>query len=387
MARIKLKNVIVNFTPSFFSINMGTGILSILLQTAPHQFYGEKYIGIALYFINIALFLLFLTFTICRNIMFPWVIKLLLRHPTQCMFIGTLPMGLATIVNATVLIVVPAYGDWAKMLSFVLWWIDVALTAVSVTAIPMLMFEAHKLTLQSMTAAWLLPIVPAVVAAASGGLLATVLPTALAKICIVVSFVLWGIGLGLSILILALYLHRIMIHSLPNAEVIVSAFLPLGPMGQGAYGIIQLGKASRIALADSDLLNGTHTGEIIGTCANLVGLMLWGFSLWWVCHGILSVTFRALSNKITFNMGFWGFVFPIGTFTAATIDLGDQLNSSFFNILSLVVLVCLVILYLAVTALTLKHVFNASLPKAPCLGNMDLTPTSEADINNNDASR
>ncbi|KAJ2957131.1 hypothetical protein NQZ79_g7116 [Umbelopsis isabellina] len=317
--------------------------------------------------------------------MFPWVFKLMLRHPTQCMFIGTLPMGLATIVNATVLIAVPAYGGWAIILSLVLWWIDVAITIVTVTAIPLLMFEAHKLTLQSMTAAWLLPIVPAVVAASSGGLLATVLPTAQAQICIVVSYVLWGMGLGLATLILALYLHRITIHNLPNAEVIVSAFLPLGPMGQGAYGIVQLGKASKMVLSDTDMLHGTHTGEIIETTTTLAGLLLWGFGLWWLCHGILSVTTRALTNKLLFNMGFWGFIFPLGVFTAATINLAGQLNSAFFSILSLVFLVCLVILYLVIMCLTLQNVFNSTIFKAPCLADMDLSATGQTENNNDEA--
>ena len=38
--------------------------------------------------------------------------------------------------------------------------------------------------------------------------------------------------MGLSFVVMALYFHRLAVFSLPNAEVIVSAFLPLGPLGQ-----------------------------------------------------------------------------------------------------------------------------------------------------------
>ena len=38
--------------------------------------------------------------------------------------------------------------------------------------------------------------------------------------------------MGLSFAVMALYFHRLAVFSLPNAEVIVSAFLPLGPLGQ-----------------------------------------------------------------------------------------------------------------------------------------------------------
>ena len=51
--------------------------------------------------------------------------------------------------------------------------------------------------------------------------------------------------MGLSFFVLALYFHRLAVHSLPNAEVIVSAFLPLGPLGQGAFGIMQLAAVGR----------------------------------------------------------------------------------------------------------------------------------------------
>ena len=52
-------------------------------------------------------------------------------------------------------------------------------------------FHYHQLSLEHMTAAWLLPIVPAVVAAASGGLVASTLSPDLAFVTIAVSYMLW----------------------------------------------------------------------------------------------------------------------------------------------------------------------------------------------------
>lgn len=351
---------------------MGTGIVSTLIYVAPHQFQGQEYIGLAVYLANCLLFLLFTAISVTRYIMFPSVAKRMLLHPTQCMFVGAFPMGFATIVNGTVLMVVPKFGQWAVTLSWTLWWIDVALTVLTVIGIPILMFECHKLTLQSMTATWLLPIVPAVVAAASGGLVATVLSVSQAQITLAVSYVLWGMGVSLSFLILALYLHRIMVHNLPNPEVIVSAVLPMGPMGQGAYGIVQLGKATKMVMTKSDLTNGVEIGTVIDACSTLVGLIIWGFGLWWLCHGISSVIIRATTAKLVFNIGFWGFIFPLGAFTSATMILSTQMSSPFLAILSLVFLVSLILLYLAVTALTLRDIFNSTLFKAPCLGDMNL---------------
>ena len=47
---------ILNFTPSWFAVNMGTGITSILLYNLPYQFNGLKVIGIVIFLLNVLLF-------------------------------------------------------------------------------------------------------------------------------------------------------------------------------------------------------------------------------------------------------------------------------------------------------------------------------------------
>lgn len=94
--------------------------------------------------------------------------------------------------------------------------------------------ETH---LSSMTAIWLLPIVSCIVAASSGALVAEVLPHAQHALwTVITSYVLWGIGLPLALMVMVVYLQRLTLHKLPPKAVIVSVFLPLGPLGQGGYG-------------------------------------------------------------------------------------------------------------------------------------------------------
>ena len=40
----------------------------------------------------------------------------MIRHPAQSLFLGTFPMGLATIVNMIVFVCVPAWGPWTIQL-------------------------------------------------------------------------------------------------------------------------------------------------------------------------------------------------------------------------------------------------------------------------------
>lgn len=140
----------------------------------------------------------------------------MIRHPAQSLFLGTFPMGLATIINMIVFVCVPAWGGWVVYLvsfvSFLQFWgtwaewmrtnlciglgfvvdrcgcfcSDLLLSSFRNVCLP---FHAnsllhltdlshsmslHKVELSTMTAAWLLPIVAPIVAAASGGIVASV---------------------------------------------------------------------------------------------------------------------------------------------------------------------------------------------------------------------
>jgi len=361
---------VLNFTPSWYSVSMGTGILSILLHTSPHRFPGEATIGTVLYFVNIALFVAFTAVSAARYVLYPWALGRMLRHPAQSLFLGTIPMALATIVNATVLIAVPMYGRWAAHLCWALWWVDVALSVASTFGIPLLMFQMHELTLEAMSAAWLLPIVPAVVCAASGGTVAGVLSVENAQITLFLSYVLWGIGMTLSLLVMAVYFHRLAVHKLPNSEVIVSAFLPLGPCGQGVFGLLQIAKVGRRVFAETDLAGVGGSGDIVLVVSLVGGFMIWGLGLWWLLHGVACVTIRMLAARLRFNMGFWGFIFPLGVFIAGTISLGDLLSSAFFSYLSVVLLGLLVVLYIAIALKTAAGAYNQTLLVAPCMSDL-----------------
>lgn len=90
-----------------------------------------------------------------------------------------------------------------------------------------------------MTAAWLLPIVSNVVAAASGGVVAEVLTNKQHALwTVVTSCILWGTGVPFAVVVITVYFQRLALHKIPPRQVIVSVFLPLGPLGQGSFGYV-----------------------------------------------------------------------------------------------------------------------------------------------------
>jgi len=88
---------------------------------------------------------------------------------------------------------------------------------------------------------------------------------------IITSYVLWGCGFPLVLFVLVIYFHHITLIALPPREVIVSVFLPLGPLGQGTLSIMHLGKRALL------LFSVTHTASltpIVGQVLYVVDLKM-----------------------------------------------------------------------------------------------------------------
>ena len=196
----------------------------------------------------------------------------------------------------------------------------------------------HETALSTMTATWLLPIVAPIVAAASGGIVAEVLPNPQHALwTVIISFILWGTGVPLAMAVLVIYFQRLTVHKLPPREVIVSVFLPLGPLGQGGFAIMQLGKVCmRIFPLTSALPTvvaaGGRPGDIIYVIGWVVALVMWGFAIVWLFFALASIS----RSKFPFNMGWWGFTFPLGVLTVSTTTIGKETGSRFFLVLGTV---------------------------------------------------
>ena len=190
----------------------------------------------------------------------------------------------------------------------------------------------HETQLATITAAWLLPIVSTIVAAASGGIVANVLHDPQQVLwTVTVSYILWGTGVPIAMATLVIYFQRLTIYKLPPKEVIVSVFLPLGPLGQGGFGIMQLGAAAMNVFPKTHTLT-PNAGEIFYVGGFLIAMIMWGFGLLWLFFALSSLR----HSRIPFNMGWWGFTFPLGVFTTATTTFGKEMPSRFFNVLGTV---------------------------------------------------
>ncbi|KAL9104324.1 MAG: hypothetical protein Q9163_000715 [Psora crenata] len=223
-----LRRIIRDFPPSWFSVTMGTGIVSIVLHNLPYNGQWLYWLSVVFFALNVLIFITFLTISIAR-------------------------------------------------------------------------MTVHETDISTMTALWLLPIVSTIVASASGSVVAGVLPNPQ---------------------------HALWTLTLPPSETIVSVFLPISSLGQGAFSILELGAVAMKTYPKTNTLI-PNAGELLYVGGFLVALILWSFGLAWLFFAFASI----LRSPFPFNIGWWSFPFPLGAFAIATTTLGKEMPSKFFSVL------------------------------------------------------
>ncbi|WP_336354290.1 TDT family transporter [Pseudomonas atacamensis] len=361
------REVIRQFTPNWFAATMGTGVLALALAQLPLAIPGLRVVAEGLWLFNILLFSLFTAAYAARWILFFDEARRIFGHSTVSMFFGTIPMGLATIINGFLLFGLPRWGDGVIQLVEVLWWIDVAMSLACGVLIPYMMFTRQEHSIDQMTAVWLLPVVAAEVAAASGGLLAPHLTDAHGQLIVLTtSYVLWAFSLPVAFSILTILLLRMALHKLPHENMAASSWLALGPIGTGALGMLLLGGEAPAIFAANGL---PGVGEIAAGLGLVAGITLWGFGLWWMLMALL-ITVRYLRDGIPFNLGWWGFTFPLGVYSLATLKLASILNLTFFSVFGTALVILLAAMWLIVGKRTVQGAWRGELFVSPCIAGL-----------------
>lgn len=358
------KEAIRQFTPNWFAATMGTGILSLSLAQFPLPVPGLRMVAEGLWMLNIVLFLLFSATYVARWIMFFDEAKRVFGHSTVSMFFGTIPMGMATIINGLLVFGLPRWGAEVVPLAHALWWLDVAMSMLCGICIPYMMFTRQQHSIDQMTAVWLLPVVAAEVAAVSGGLLVPHIADVHSQfIVIVTSYVMWAFSVPLALSILVILLLRMALHKLPHESMAASSWLALGPIGTASLGMLVIGGEVPGVFTANGMADIGHIAAGVGFVA---GLLFWGCGLWWMLLALL-ITVRYCREGIPFNLGWWGFTFPLGVFTVTTLKLSTLLAIPFFKGFGVVLVVALLMVWLLVTIKTVQGAWRGTLFVSPCL--------------------
>ena len=358
------RDVIRQFTPNWFTVTMGTGVVALILPEFPFAHDIWMQLATLLWQFNSFLFIAFSMLYVGRWLLYPQEAKQIFSHPSMGLFLGAIPMGLATVLNGFLKFGLPLYGDIAIHIAHVLWYIDLILAVVIGIVVPFFMYSRQEHQLQTMTAMWLLPIVACEVTATSGGLLLAHLPVQQEALAILLgSYMLWGMSVLPAFAVLTILMLRLALHKLPSKELAMSGWLALGPIGTGALALLVLGAQAPHILAAFNL-------ETLGLFCQNAGiassLILLGFGIWWFSIAVM-ITLAHASKGLAFNLGWWGLTFPLGVFTLAVLNLGHQSQVHFIVYIGLALASILMLLWVLVMVKTLQGMYNGHLFFSPCL--------------------
>jgi tellurite resistance protein TehA-like permease len=142
-----------------------------------------------------------------------------------------------------------------------------------------------------------------------------------------------------------------------------SSWLALGPIGTGALGLFTLGNAAPDILVRNGLGLYAAAAQGLGLIG---GLLLWGYGLWWLAIAVM-VTLRHLREGLPFNLGWWGYTFPLGVYAVATLRLSRMLPIPALAVFGEGLVATLAVIWLVVAARTLGGAWNGTLFFSPCL--------------------
>ncbi|CAK3788106.1 malic acid transport [Lecanosticta acicola] len=322
--KVGLRDRIRHLTWANFTFPMSTGGIALLLTATPHRFRGLETLGKIAFLFDLVIFFVVCAGIAARFIMNPGSFQKSLVHPTEALFFATFWLALVDVLGCMQDYGVPnVQGDWLVVFLRVAFWIYVALTFLTGVLQYLHLFTAKKLTIQSMTPGWILPMFPTMLAGTFATLIAPSQPIGHREPIIIAGLTFQGLGWMLSFMIYAIYLHRLIQFGLPAPDLRPGMFIAVGP--PAFTGLALIGLSQALPPDGSYFRPRPGIIPILQTLADGLAIFLWSLSFWFFCVALLSVLRRA--RDMSFHLVWWAFVFPNVGFTIATIKIGQQLGS------------------------------------------------------------
>ncbi|RHZ48573.1 putative malic acid transport protein [Aspergillus thermomutatus] len=335
-----------NFSPQWFLIPQGTGIISVILHQLDYQFDGLRIIAKIVWIYTIALLGIALLLYLLRLTRYPKYVAYELRHDlieTSCL--ASIAITYTTIIQMASLQYGASHGVAVGV--YALWWIDVFLSTLAIIAIPYTQLKLQPSATEHVPPAILLPLIAALTCAAGGGAICSsaALSARLQVPLIIVSYLLVGAGITLAVGYDAVILFQHFSDSHLPVQKVWQDMILCGTFGQGGFALQILGAAvqkSFPAYARGTLLTAQAAGPIaaVSHILHTVATQPGGF------------------RKTTFSMGAWSLVFPWGIYTNCAVHFGKIMDSPAFSVWSTALLLMLVIIAVVLTLLTIKGIIT-----------------------------
>ncbi|MFI6048004.1 TDT family transporter [Nocardia sp. NPDC051321] len=342
--------------PNWFAAVMGTGIVATAAATLPLQFPGLRGVATLVWALAAAVLVALSVAWIVHWVRFPDAARDHRNHPVMSQFFGAPPMALLTVGGGALLLGSDVIGlPAAVAIDWVLWTVGTALGLLTAFAIPYRMFTRHRVATDAAFGGWLMPVVPPMVSAAMGALLVPHTPAGQLRLTMILLCVaMFGLSLIAALVTITMIWSRLVHHGTPQAGMVPTLWIVLGPLGQSVTAAGLLANAAPAALPDL-YAKGFMVFSVI------FGIVTWGFAMLWLALAVAITvkTFRA--GELTFTLTWWGFTFPLGTCVTGSAVLYIHTGANLFAATAIALYVLLVAAWSAVAIRTVRGVLSGDL--------------------------
>ncbi|MGA7617728.1 MAG: tellurite resistance/C4-dicarboxylate transporter family protein [Thermoanaerobaculia bacterium] len=307
------KRAVEEFSAVNFAMVMATGIVSIAAELL-----GWEAVGIILFWVNVTAFALFLVMMTARVALFP-------RRVFSEMIDHMLGAGYFTAVAASCILgtqLIRLFGNYH--LAMVLWifgivlWVGLTYTFFTALTVK----EEKPLLNEGISGAWLV----AVVATQSIAILSTLMaahwpqPWRLMANFLGLSMWLWG-GM-LYIWMISLIFYRYTFFKFPPGDLTPPYWINMGAMAistlAGSLLIVNSGPEAPYLMSLRPFLEGFT-------------VFYWATGTWWIPMLVLLGFWRYVYKgyPLQYDPLYWGAVFPLGMYTAATFQMAHAMKLGF----------------------------------------------------------
>jgi C4-dicarboxylate transporter/malic acid transport protein len=317
--KINFNDIIRNFSPAWYAAVMGTGGFANLLYLLSSRFAFIKPISVALFFLNIFLFLILIV---------PWILrwffhfdKLIfdLKHPIMSNFFVTMPVG-GLILGTNFFIIGKEYFNisFIIIVSLILWIYNVLFSLIFGVFVTYNMMATENIGPELTNYSWYITPVASVIVPLLGNLLIKSYiekNLELAKFINFIDMIFYGIGMMLFIILSSIILNRFINHKMPHSSTAPTFWILLGPIGVGTISLMGIADISK----QLRLINSTDT-------LYLLSIFLWGFGLWAFIITLVITIKYIKQNLIPFSLSWWAFIFPLSAYALATFNVYSYLK-------------------------------------------------------------
>lgn len=338
--------VLAYLTPNWYASIMGTAIVAVAAAGLPQQPPGLRAAGTAVWVLAAFLLVALAAATALHWRRHPATARGHAANPVMAHFYGAPPMAMLAVGAATLLLGREVIGPRAAVdVDWSLWFAGTAIGLLSAAAIPYLSFTKHETRPDSAFGGWLMPVVPPMVSASTGALLAPYCPPGQVRLTLILCcYAMFGISLLASIVIITLIWQRLALHKTGPAGMVPTLWIVLGPLGQSVTAANLLGTAAKQTLP-------APYGTALEAFGLVYGVPVWGFAMLWASTAA-AITIRTARDRLPFSLTWWSFTFPVGTVVTGTSALAQRTGADLFRIAAPALYAALVLAWATVAVRT-----------------------------------